>query len=251
VGSLLSFSGLTFYGGLICAALAITIYAKKHGIAFWHLADAMAPTLMLAYAVGRIGCQVSGDGDWGILNSAYIATPEGKPVPAGITEFNNTVSQHASYYAQEFGSVENIHHTAFKGASFLPEWMFGYTYPHNVINAGAQLQNCEGQYCAYLPIPVYPTPFYEIIACLTLFFILWALRKRLQVPGKLFAIYLIFNGIERFFIEKIRVNTKYSIFGFHPTQAEIISFLLVLAGVILLLVLKKRKTVTPQSSVIT
>ncbi len=27
---------------------------------------------MLAYAIGRIGCQVAGDGDWGILNSAYI-----------------------------------------------------------------------------------------------------------------------------------------------------------------------------------
>src|SRR5687768_7297266 len=50
IGSLLSFSGLTFYGGLICAAVAISLYARKHGIAFWHLADCMAPALMLAYA---------------------------------------------------------------------------------------------------------------------------------------------------------------------------------------------------------
>jgi prolipoprotein diacylglyceryltransferase len=48
------------------------------------------------------------------------------------------------------------------------------------------------------------------------------------------------NGIERFFIEKIRVNTTYSIFGFHPTQAEIISFLLVLTGIFLLIFLKKK-----------
>src|SRR4029079_6416201 len=65
---LFSPSGLTFYGGLICAALAIWLYARKHKITFWHLNDAAAPALMLAYALGRIGCQVSGDGDWGIYN---------------------------------------------------------------------------------------------------------------------------------------------------------------------------------------
>lgn len=57
IGSLISFSGLTFYGGLICAAAAIYFYTKKHNIPFMHLADAIAPALMLAYAVGRIGCQ--------------------------------------------------------------------------------------------------------------------------------------------------------------------------------------------------
>ena len=43
VEALLSFSGLTFYGGLICAGAAIIYYAKKHGIKVWHLADAIAP----------------------------------------------------------------------------------------------------------------------------------------------------------------------------------------------------------------
>ncbi|MBL0155294.1 MAG: prolipoprotein diacylglyceryl transferase [Chitinophagaceae bacterium] len=57
-----------FYGGRICAALAIWWYAKRHKIGFWHLNDALAPTIMLAYSLGRIGCQVSGDGDWGIEN---------------------------------------------------------------------------------------------------------------------------------------------------------------------------------------
>ena len=37
----------------------------------------------------------------------------------------------------------------------------------------------------------------------------------------MFSIYLILNGIERFFVETIRVNTTYSIFGLHPTQAEL------------------------------
>jgi prolipoprotein diacylglyceryltransferase len=50
----------------------------------------------------------------------------------------------------------------------------------------------------------------------------------------MFGLYLILNGLERFFIEKIRVNSTYSIFGFHPTQAELISTLLVIAGSALL-----------------
>jgi len=58
--SIFSVSGLTFYGGLICAALAIWWYARRHKIGFWHLNDAAAPALMLAYSVGRIGCQLPG-----------------------------------------------------------------------------------------------------------------------------------------------------------------------------------------------
>jgi prolipoprotein diacylglyceryltransferase len=40
------------------------------------------------------------------------------------------------------------------------------------------------------------------------------------------------NGVERFLIETIRVNTTYSIFGIHPTQAELISAALVITGII-------------------
>jgi prolipoprotein diacylglyceryltransferase len=81
---------------------------------------------------------------------------------------------------------------------------------------------------------VFPTPFYEFIACTILFFVLWSLRKKLHVAGQMFGLYLIFNGLERFFIEKIRVNSTYDIFGFHPTQAELISTFLVIAGAFLL-----------------
>jgi prolipoprotein diacylglyceryltransferase len=76
---------------------------------------------------------------------------------------------------------------------------------------------------------------------MVLFAVLWSLRKKLHVVGQMFGLYLIFNGVERFLIEKIRVNTTYSIFGFHPTQAELISFFLVIVGVILLLNARKKK----------
>ncbi len=98
-----------------------------------------------------------------------------------------------------------------------------------------------------LELPVYPTPFYEIIACLILFGVLWSIRKRIKVPGVIFGIYLIMNGIERFFIEKIRVNTKYDIW-LHPTQAEIIAALMVIGGVVLIWYCRKsfgaKKTVS-------
>jgi len=240
IGSLFSFSGLTFYGGLICAALAIWYYARKHGITFWHLNDAAAPGLMLAYAIGRIGCQVSGDGDWGILNSAYVTNAAGKAVPAGSADrYMQIMQQYKQVYLPQFGSLDQVPHLAVKAPGWLPDWLFAYAYPHNVISEGLRIPDCNGQYCSQLPIPVFPTPIYETLVCLGLFFLLWSLRKRLRIPGTLFAVYLIVNGIERFFVEKIRVNTKYDIFGFHPTQAELISAGLVITGVILYFRLKR------------
>jgi phosphatidylglycerol---prolipoprotein diacylglyceryl transferase len=126
--------------------------------------------------------------------------------------------------------------------------MVAYTYPHNVINQGTGIKGCTDgeQYCFQLPGPVFPTPFYETIMGLLLFGFLWSIRKKMVIPGTLFAIYLIVNGLERFLIEKIRVNTTYSIMGFHPTQAEIISASLVIIGIILYFVLKsKSKAQTP------
>ena len=55
MGSLFSFSGLTFYGGLICAALAIWWYARKNGIGFWQLNDAAAPGLPAGWKLEDIG----------------------------------------------------------------------------------------------------------------------------------------------------------------------------------------------------
>jgi prolipoprotein diacylglyceryltransferase len=240
IDSLLSFSGLTFYGGLICAALAIWYYARKHGIGFWHLNDAAAPGLMLAYAVGRIGCQVAGDGDWGILNSAYITTPAGKAALSNPQLFGRALEQYKDVYLPQFGSLDKVPHLAAKAPSFLPDWLFAYSYPHNVISEGVRMIDCNGQYCSQLPIPVFPTPFYETLVCLGLFFVLWGLRKRLKIPGTLFGLYLILNGVERFFVEKIRVNSKYDIFGFHPTQAELISAGLVIAGAWIWFALRRR-----------
>jgi len=201
IGSLFSFSGLTFYGGLICAAIAIIWYARKNKIDALVICDVAAPAIMIAYAIGRIGCQTAGDGDWGIVN--VLAKPH--------------------------------------WLSFLPDWMWAYHYPHNVINEGVMIPGCMGKHCFMLDPPVFPTPFYETVTCFLFFIVLWSIRKRIKTTGILFSIFLIMNGFERFFIEKIRVNTKYHIFGWKITQAEIISTLLLIAGIALLVYLLKKK----------
>ena len=247
IGNLLSPSGLTFYGGLICATIAICIYARKKGINLLHLIDAAAPALMIAYAIGRMGCQTAGDGDWGIFNSAYISDVPGHVVPATPEQFQEKLKEHSTYFLN--GSVtdpggvstmvtdrheplDKVPHKSFRGPEFLPTWMFAFTYPHNVNEDGILIPGCEGKYCRALPLPVFPTPFYEIVASFILFLFLWLIRRKIKVPGVMFCIYLILNGIERFLVETIRVNTTYSIFGLHPTQAELISSAFVIIGVI-------------------
>jgi phosphatidylglycerol---prolipoprotein diacylglyceryl transferase len=247
IANLLSPSGLTFYGGLICATIAILWYARSKNIGLLHLCDAAAPGLMLSYATGRIGCQVSGDGDWGIFNSAYTLDTDGSIIEAAEGQFQNalvTGSEFTQYLVREYGSLENIPHASFKGPSFLPEWLFAYNYPHNVNEVGVAISGCEGNYCNQLNPLVFPTPLYEVIACTLLFFVLWYFRKKLHIAGQLFGLYLILNGVERFLIEKIRVNTTYSIFGFHPTQAELISTMLVIAGGYLLIKAKKKTSIS-------
>jgi phosphatidylglycerol:prolipoprotein diacylglycerol transferase len=59
-------SGFTIFGGLVFGLLAGAVYARRHRIPLPELADAIAPALMMGYAIGRVGCQLSGDGDWGI-----------------------------------------------------------------------------------------------------------------------------------------------------------------------------------------
>lgn len=247
IGALLSFSGLTFYGGLICAGIAIYFYARKHKIGFRHLCDAIAPALMLAYAVGRIGCQVAGDGDWGVLNSAYTYSPQAdKVLPATPEQFQLNLEINRDYYIKEFrvDSVSQVPHRSFKAPSWVPTWLVAYNYPHNVLREGIAIRGCPDRdgYCRQLPSPVFPTPFYETVMGLILFAFLWAIRKRFTIPGTLFAVYLVVNGIERFLIERIRVNTTYNWGGFRPTQAQIISVLLILGGLGLYYFLRSRAT---------
>jgi phosphatidylglycerol:prolipoprotein diacylglycerol transferase len=207
VGMLIGFSGLTFYGGLICGGAAVLYIANKHGIKPLNMLDIGGPGMMLAYGVGRIGCQMSGDGDWGINNVA--------PKPHWL--------------------------------NWLPDWMWSFNFPHNVNSEGIPIPGCGGKFCHVLPVPVYPTSFYESVICIILFFFLWSIRDKIKLPGTMFGIYMILNGIERFFIELIRVNTKYHVAGISFTQAELISLLMIIGGAVLISNALNKKVTSPKN----
>lgn len=243
--SLLSSAGLTFYGGLIVAAVGLFIWCRRNGISFRHLCDAAAPGLILAYGIGRLGCQLSGDGDWGIVNSAYVTQADGTLKAATEADYQLAVQSNANYFLHEFGTADPglVPHLHVPGA-VLPRWFFAMNYPQNVNHAGIPLPGCTGDYCGVLPVAVFPTPIYEAITCILIFLLLWSIRRKIRRPLHLFGIYLILNGLERFFVEKIRVNSKYDWGFIHPTQAEIIATALVLAG-IGILVFYKPKDLSP------
>ncbi|MCG3164930.1 MAG: Prolipoprotein diacylglyceryl transferase [Bacteroidia bacterium] len=117
--AIISFSGLSFYGGLIVAAYFVIRYARKNKIKLLAICDATAPGLILAYGIGRIGCQVAGDGDWGL--------PNDNPKPDWL--------------------------------SWAPDWLWSYNYPNNVLHldlkkdfASMGLESISGY--AY-PTPIY------------------------------------------------------------------------------------------------
>ena len=58
-------AGFTWYGGLLGGTAAVSWVAKKNKIPWLVVADIGTPALAIAYGVGRIGCHVAGDGDWG------------------------------------------------------------------------------------------------------------------------------------------------------------------------------------------
>ena len=65
LGNIFSGSGLVWYGGAIGGALAVLLWARWRGFLGLALLDVAAPALALGYAIGRCGCQLSGDGDYG------------------------------------------------------------------------------------------------------------------------------------------------------------------------------------------
>ncbi|MEO6498598.1 MAG: prolipoprotein diacylglyceryl transferase family protein [Mucilaginibacter sp.] len=201
IGHFFSFNGFTYYGGLVFGALSYLYIGYNRGMKLINLADNGSPGMMLAYGVGRIGCQLSGDGDWGIVNNNV------KP----------------------------------GWLSCLPDWAWSYTYPHNILNAGVPIKNCTGDYCYQLTQGVYPTSLYESTLCILLFAFLWAIRKYLHTGGLMFCIFLILNGTERILMESIRVNPKYYLLNMAFTQAELICALMITGGVIGLVIIFYKK----------
>ena len=179
-------NGQSFYGGLILASAAIYFYARYKKVDPVHGLDVAAPAIAIGYAVGRLGCHLSGDGCWGVENSTA------KPGLLG----------------------------------FLPDWAWACSYPHNALQKGVLMPGCVTDYCHVRPHPVYPTSLYESVFSFIVFSLLWSVRKKVNVTGSLIVIFILLNASFRFLIEFIRINPKYNFLGCHFSQAQLISILL-------------------------
>jgi phosphatidylglycerol:prolipoprotein diacylglycerol transferase len=181
---LFSPQGLTWYGGFILATFIIYIYVRFKKIPFLRVCDAAAPALAIGYGIARIGCHLSGDGDYGIPVSMFASwVPWGTNYSKGIVPPS----------------------VAFRGTSIAEK--FGGVVPDNTL--------------------CHPTPVYEFILGLVIFFILWRYRKIFKLDGQLFFLYLIMSGIARFMIEFIRINPRI-LFGL--SEAQLISIVFIIAG---------------------
>jgi phosphatidylglycerol---prolipoprotein diacylglyceryl transferase len=175
IGNLFSGTGLVWFGGVIGGTVAVLLWAYWRGMLGVGLLDLMAAPLALGYAIGRVGCQLSGDGDYGI------------------------------------------------------EWdgPWAMAYPEGTVP---------------IDVPVHPTPIYETLAMGLVAVVLWRLRDRFA-PGRLFALYLILAGAERFAVEIIRRNDAV-VLGL--TQAQLLSLAMLVAGAIWLIATRGRSAPRPR-----
>jgi phosphatidylglycerol:prolipoprotein diacylglycerol transferase len=177
LGNLFSGSGLVWYGGVIGGTVAVLAWGRWRGFFGLRLLDLCAVPLALGYAIGRVGCQVSGDGDYG---------------------------------------------KAWDGP-------WAMAYPDGTVATDQE---------------VHPTPIYETLAMGLVAYLLWQWRDRFR-PGILFALYLVFAGLERFLIEFLRRNPE-SVAGLTTPQLE--SLVLLGAGLVWLAVARNRGGLRPAAA---
>jgi phosphatidylglycerol:prolipoprotein diacylglycerol transferase len=72
LGAIFSTSGFVFYGGFIFASILLYFMAKKDKLNIASFVDSLGPALALGYAIGRLGCQLSGDGDYGKITDSIL-----------------------------------------------------------------------------------------------------------------------------------------------------------------------------------
>lgn len=190
IGEAFSPGGLVWYGGFLLALIVVYINSRRRNIPFLVIGDSVAPAVALGYGIGRIGCHLSGDGDYGIPTD----------LPWG-TDYSNGI------YPPSL---------AFRGTDIAKN------YPGGIVPDNT---------------PLHPTPIYEFILGVIIFLILWNLRKKINVNGKVFMLFLILHGFARFIIEFIRINPKI-LFGL--SEAQIISIILILGGFVGIYFLNKK-----------
>ena len=212
MGMTFSAGGLTWYGGFLLALLAVSLYIRTKKVSFLKVWDSLGLALIIAYGVGRIGCHLSGDGDYGTPTSLPWGTiyAQGTAKPTVMLQ---------EYFVAHPGLRAAMHYDSLR-----------------VIPAGRdRLGNTYSRFDEITPL--HPTPLYELLLGIAGFVLLLRLRTRPLPDGGLFMIYLMLASSFRFGIEFLRLNPRV-IWGL--SEAQIFSIVLFLLGLAALLFLRSR-----------
>jgi phosphatidylglycerol:prolipoprotein diacylglycerol transferase len=203
-GQFFSFSGLTWYGGLILGMGAITVYIKRKKLPFLKVWDGLGVALIIAYGVARLGCHFAGDGDYGTPTTLPWGTiyANGTAKPTGmLKEYFSTHPVERSEWS--YDSLRVIH-------SRIDQ--MGYP-----VNRFDELT------------PLHPTPVFEVLLGIAGFIFLLRFRKKERPDGSIFMMYLMLASTFRFLVEFLRLQPKI-LWGL--SEAQYIAVALFLAGYI-------------------
>ena len=218
VGMAFSGGGLTWYGGFILAMTVLYFYLRAKKIPFLKVWDGLGVALILAYGVGRIGCHLSGDGDYG----PPTTLPWGTVYAQGTAK---PTYQLRDYFDRNPDERQRWNYDSLR------------VLPAGIDRLGHRVTQFDAT------TPLHPTPIYELLLGVAGFVILLAIRRKPLPDGMVFMIYLLLASTFRFVIEFWRLNPKL-IGGF--SEAQVLAIALFCAGLVgLLLVGRRRGTADP------
>ena len=208
VGMAFSGGGLTWYGGFILAMTVLYFYLRAKKIPFLKVWDGLGVALILAYGVGRIGCHLSGDGDYG----PPTTLPWGTVYAQGTAK---PTYQLRDYFDRNPDERQRWNYDSLR------------VLPAGIDRLGHRVTQFDAT------TPLHPTPIYELLLGVAGFVILLAIRRKPLPDGMVFMIYLLLASTFRFVIEFWRLNPKL-IGGFSEAQVLAIGlFCTGLAGLVL------------------
>ena len=178
-------SGFVWFGGFIGGVTAAYFVARYYKVSVGATADMCGPALAIGQALGRIGCHLSGDGDWG----APSTLPWAVAYPKAIVGWGPQ--------------------TVLKLGPLTATWCRGFSPASECIRR----------------------PFTRPFSTRRVFLILWSMRRRAGIEGRIFCLYLVLVGACRFMVEFLRINPRV-LWGL--SEAQLIALVMVVTGVVAL-----------------
>lgn len=200
--------GLTWYGGFVLGIACVVYYVRTKKIPVLKFLDCLGIALILAYGIGRIGCHLAGDGDYG--------TPT--TLPWGTIYANGTAKPAhmlGEYFTQHPEAREQWHYDSLR------------VIPAGVDGLGNRVSRFDEV------TPLHPTPIYEFLLGVAGFFVLRALGRTKRADGFIFSVYLLLSSVFRFSVEFLRLQPRL-LWGLSEAQLIAIGVFLLGCGGILL-----------------